>query len=97
MAALAYALLPVTGLIAFLGSRSPRTRWHGLQAIALGLVWAVVLYPAARLSAGLTQALFVLGALLWIWFMVATARGRDPALPFLGGILKEIAAAMREE
>ncbi|MEA2446774.1 MAG: hypothetical protein QOK47_411, partial [Actinomycetota bacterium] len=44
MAALAYLLPPVTGLIAFLFAIDPRLRFHGLQSVALGAVWPVAIY-----------------------------------------------------
>ncbi|MDQ3964310.1 MAG: hypothetical protein M3277_10430 [Actinomycetota bacterium] len=87
MAALAYLLLPVTGAFAFLLSRSPRTRTHGLQAIVLGTLWPLALYGASALAAVLTRVVAAAGVLVWLAFLVLTALGRDPKLPFLGGRL----------
>lgn len=89
MAALAYVLLPVTGILTFLLSASPRTRAHGLQAIVLGTLWPLLLYAASALAADLTWVVAVIGAFAWLGFMVLTASGRDPKLPFIGGWLFE--------
>ena len=91
MAALAYVLLPVSGLIAYLKGRSPRVRWHGLQAIALGLLWPVALYGCTYLTPGATQLCALLGALAWIGFLGATALGADPRLPGAGRLLERAA------
>ena len=81
MAALAYLFLPVTGLIAYLKGPSARVRFHGLQAVLIGLVWPIALYVASALSARMTQAVYLLGAVVWIGFMVGTLIGRDPRVP----------------
>lgn len=87
MAALAYALLPVTGLIAFATAAQPRVRFHGLQAIALGLAWPLFLYAAGAVSALATQIVFGAGLLLWMGLLIATLLGRDPRLPGLARVL----------
>jgi uncharacterized membrane protein len=84
MAALAYALLPLSGLIAYSMGTSERVRFHGLQAIVVGLAWPLLLYAASALAPIATQIVFALGCLVWLWLFVASAIGRDPALPFLG-------------
>jgi uncharacterized membrane protein len=81
MAALAYLLPPVTGLFAYLLGSRERTRRHGLQSVAFGLLWPLSLYGAAALSPGAVQATFGLGALLWLGLLVATAAGLDLHLP----------------
>lgn len=81
MAALAYLLLPLTGLCAFVLSHRSRVRLHGLQAIVIGTAWVVLLYAAAALSDAATVAVAVLGVLVWLGFLVATALGFDPRLP----------------
>lgn len=83
MAALAYALLPLSGLIAFLFASEPRVRFHGAQAIVFGTLWAGALYGASVASPTLTLIVAALGALAWLIFLVGTAGGRDPALPGL--------------
>jgi uncharacterized membrane protein len=91
VAALAYVLLPVSGLIAYLTGSTPRTRFHGLQAIALGAVWPILLYAATWTSPGVTQVVFLFGLLSWIALLVAAALGRDLELPLLGSRLRKIA------
>lgn len=91
MAALSYLLLPVSGLLAVALGTEARTRFHGMQAIVVGLVWAVALYGASAVSPGATKVAFVVGALTWFLLMGATAIGRDPKLPGLGGMLQSAA------
>jgi uncharacterized membrane protein len=91
MAALAYLLLPVTGLVAYLMG-GDRARAHGLQAIAIGLLWPLSLYAAALGPAVAVQAVFGLWAVVWLAFLVATALGRDPRLPLVGSLLFVVAA-----
>ena len=93
MAALAYVLLPVSGLIAYLKGSSPRIRFHGLQAILLGLLWPLALYACAYVSPGATQACFAVGAVVWVLFAGAAAFGADPRVPLVGGSLRRAAAA----
>ena len=91
MAAFAYVLLPITGLVAYLTGADGRARFHGLQAIAIGLLWPVALYIAALGPAVAVQAVFVVGALVWFGFLVATLLGRDPRLPLIGRSLERLA------
>ena len=87
MASLAYALPPLSGLIAFLrGSRS-RTRFHGLQAVLLGSLWPALLYVCSFITPGATQIAFVVGLAVWLVLLLATAFGRDPRLPLIGAVL----------
>jgi len=81
MAALAYVLLPLSGVIAFLTGRSARIRFHGLQAIAVGAVWAVAAYVASWTAPLVTVAVFVAGAALWVTLLVSSLIGRDIRLP----------------
>ena len=92
MAALAYALLPVSGLIAFLTAEDARVRFHGLQAIALGLVWPLLLYAAAAASERITQVVFGIGLVVWLGYLLGTLAGRDPRLPAVSGALARTAA-----
>ncbi len=80
MAALAYVLLPLSGVIAFLLGEE-RTRKHGLQAIELGLVWGLGAYVGSWIGPGVTRAVFVAGALVWLTLIAVTAAGRDLWLP----------------
>ncbi len=87
MTALAYLFPPVSGLVAYLKGSTARTRRHGLQAIALGAVWPASLYVGSWLSPGVTQAAFALGALVWLFLLIATAAGRDPRLPGVAALV----------
>ena len=87
MAALSYALLPLTGLAAYFLAGERRVRFHGLQAVVLGLLWPAGLYLCNALSLVATQLVFVVGALVWVAMMAATAAGADPRLPVIGGVL----------
>ena len=92
MAALAYLLLPVSGLAAYLLSERPRVRTHGLQAIALGLVWPAAAYAASAISPVATRVVFAAGAVTWIVFLVGAGLGKDPRLPVVGRLLERAAA-----
>jgi hypothetical protein len=93
MAALAYVLLPLSGLIAYAVGSSPRMRLHGLQAIVFGAAWPATLFVASWISARATQVVFALGAVAWIALLVLTAAGRDPGLPGLRGLLERAAVS----
>ena len=93
MAAFAYVLLPVSGLVAYFNGSDARIRWHGLQAIALGLLWPVALYGASAFSTRAAQMVWFIGAIVWLAFMVLAAVGRDVSLPFLGKLLRRAATA----
>jgi uncharacterized membrane protein len=92
MAALAYVLLPLSGLVAYAVGTSPRIRLHGLQAIALGAAWPAALFVASWISQWVTWVVFAVGALTWISLIVLTAAGRDPGLPGLKRLLRRAAA-----
>ena len=92
MAALAYVLLPLSGLVAYAVGTSPRVRLHGLQAIALGAAWPAALFVASWISQWATRVVFAVGALTWIVLIGLTAAGRDPGLPGLKGLLRRAAA-----
>jgi uncharacterized membrane protein len=91
VAALAYVLLPVTGLAAYLKGPTPRTRFHGLQAIVFGAVWPLLLYAATWTTPVATQVVAIVGFLGWLTLIVATAAGRDLQLPFVGRRLRAAA------
>ncbi len=93
MAALAYLLPPVTGLFAYLLGSRERTRRHGLQSVAFGLLWPAALFGAAALSPGTVQAGFVVGALMWVGMLLTTAVGLDLHLP---GTARWLGAASAE-
>lgn len=91
MAAFAYLLLPVSGLLAYFSGRTPRARWHGLQAIVLGALWPALLYLASALKESLVLPVAVAGAVVWLLFLAGAALGRDPSLPWIGSKLRELA------
>ena len=93
MAALAYILLPVSGVIAYFMGRTARMRLHGLQAVVLGAMWPAALYAGSAVSARVTQITWALGALVWLVLMGAAAFGRDLRLPLVGPTLQRVAAA----
>jgi uncharacterized membrane protein len=88
VAALAYVLPPLSGLVAYLSSDSERIRWHGLQSVLLGVTWPVALFGAALLTPGVTQVVWVVGALAWLTLLVGAAVGRNPRLPGVGARLR---------
>jgi uncharacterized membrane protein len=92
VAALAYLLLPVTGLVAYLKGSSRRVRFHGLQAIAIGLLWPLALYACTYAGPGATQAAFAIGGVVWVGFLASSAFGLTPRIPLLGPVLWRAAA-----
>ena len=98
MAALAYLLLPMTGLLVYVTTRDRRTRWHALQAVVLGIAFPVALYLASLGPPALVQGVFVVGTVTWIGFFVATLIGRDPKIPGLGRHLELLSVmSLRDE
>lgn len=91
MAALAYLFPPLTGLAVYFVATSPRERFHGLQAIALGLLAAISLYAASAIAAGLAPFVFVFWVLVWIFLIVSSLLGKDARVPVLGGFLRRAA------
>jgi hypothetical protein len=71
---------------------TPRTRFHGLQAVVLGVAWPLALLGAALVTPGVTQAIAALGALTWLVLLVGTALGKSPRLPGLGMVLWTLAS-----
>jgi hypothetical protein len=67
-------------------------RFHGLQAVLLGLVWPTSLYVCSMISPGATQIAFVVMAALWLIAMVGALLGRDPGIPGIRGLLANAAA-----
>ena len=90
-AGLAYLLLPVSGLLASFRGRTARTRFHGSQAVAIGLVWPLALWAASAISPSATKIVFALGALVWLGYMVLALFGANPRLPFIGRALASAA------
>jgi uncharacterized membrane protein len=92
MAALAYVILPISGLLAYFHGSSARMRFHGLQAIAIGALWPLALYGASAISRRASQAVWIAGGLVWLVFMVLAGAGIDARLPVLGRLLQRAAA-----
>ncbi|HYI45368.1 MAG TPA: hypothetical protein VE174_07915 [Actinomycetota bacterium] len=97
MAALAYLVPPVSGLIAFLIADRGRVRFHGLQSIVIGTVWPALIYLGAFVSPSLTRIAFFGGASVWVVLLMATALGRDLALPGVRGFRQEMVPPAAEE
>lgn len=91
MAALAYLLPPLTGLLAYITGSTPRARFNGLQAVTFGVSWPLLLYVASALSPRVTQGVFALGVVVWLVLLGATAFGAQPRLPGVGGFLERAA------
>lgn len=81
MSALAYLIPPATGLFAYLKGSSPRVRLHGLQSVALGILWPSALYVGSWISPTATRVAFAALAAIWIGLLVSTAFGLDPVVP----------------
>ena len=96
MAALAYVLLPLSGVIAFLVGGSRRVRFHGLQAIVVGTVWPLAAYAASTVASVATAVVFAAGGVLWMVLIVTALAGRDLRLPG-ATFLEEVAAAAGED
>lgn len=93
MAALSYLFLPISGLVAYLKGRKARTRFHGLQAILVGLLWPAALFACSTVSPGATQIAFGIGMLVWLTLLISSAAGGDLRLPFVGAALWRAAHA----
>ena len=81
MAALAYLLPPLSGLLVYSMDRDQRARFHGLQAVVFGFLWPAAIYAGSLAGPTGTRIVFAVGALIWVAFFGATALGRDPRLP----------------
>src|SRR5687768_15475939 len=86
MAALAYVLLPFSGMLAYFSWAGSRVRFHGAQAICFGSAWALLLFAASAASAVLTQIVAAVGAGIWLVLIVGTALGRDLRIPGVGAL-----------
>ena len=92
MAGAAYLLLPISGALAYFNGGDARTRFHGLQAIIVGLIWPLSLFVCSAVTPGATQIAAAVGAAVWLGLLVATALGRDPRLPLIGGAIRRASA-----
>ena len=91
MAGVAYLLLPITGAIAYFTGADARTRFHGLQAILLGVAWPLALILCSKITPGATQIAAAAGGLVWLTFTALAALGLDPAIPFIARPLRRMA------
>lgn len=91
VAPLAYLAPPISGAVAFLFAVDPRVRFHGLQSVAIGASWPVILYVASIVSSIATQLVFAIGLLVWIGSFIVAAVGRDVRLPVIGPALARAA------
>ncbi|MFN2588962.1 MAG: hypothetical protein ABR613_12715 [Actinomycetota bacterium] len=57
----------------------------------LGALWPAFLYLAAATVETLVLPLAIAGAAIWLLFLLGAALGRDPALPWLGAKLRDLA------
>jgi hypothetical protein len=92
VAALAYLVPPLSGLVVYFAAGEERPRWHGLQSVLLGVAWPAALYTGSAVSPGLTQAAAACGVVVWLLFLVGAASGRDPRWPVAGRWLRALAA-----
>ena len=86
MPALAYLLLPISGMAAYFLSTTERGQFHGAQAVAMGFVWPITLYVSSFVAPVATQVVFALGMIVWIGLIVTTAVGKDLRLPYVGAL-----------
>ena len=91
MAGAAYLLLPISGALAYFSGADARTRFHGLQAICLGVLWPAALFACSAITPGATQIAFAAGAIVWLGLLVSTAAGMDLRLPLIGKMLRRAA------
>ena len=93
MAALAYLLPPISGLVAYFAASSERVRLHGFQSVLFGVLWPAALYGGSAISAGATQAVFFAGLALWLALFALTLFGLNPRVPGTGALLSRLTAS----
>jgi uncharacterized membrane protein len=91
VATLAYLFPPLTGLAVYFVATSSRERFHGLQAITLGLLAAISLYAASAVSATITPFVFAFWVVVWLALIVTSLLGKDVRIPLLGRLLQRAA------
>ena len=91
MAGLAYLLLPISGALAYFNGKKARTRFHGIQAVILGVLWPAALYAASAIGPDVTFVVAIAGAVVWATFMLVALFGRDLRFPFVGRKLERLA------
>ena len=88
MAGLAYLFLPISGALAYFNGKRPRTRFHGIQAVILGILWPAALLGASAIGPDATFLVAVGGAVVWVTFMLVASIGRDLRFPLVGKTLQ---------
>ncbi len=83
---LAYLLLWITGVIVYFtkGRDDPRTKFHSIQAILLGLVSAIISIISGLI--GLLAITWVINFLIWLYGLYIGFKaynGADVAIPFI--------------
>jgi uncharacterized membrane protein len=91
VAAIAYLFPPLTGLAVYFVGTSERERFHGLQAIALGLLAAVSLYAASAISSASAPYVFAFWVIVWFVSLFGALIGKDVRVPLLGKLLERAA------
>ena len=87
---LAYVLTILTGVIFLVIDRRPEVRFHAMQAIIFGIVWAVVgilrqVLTFFPLNIVLWLA-WLAGLVLWVVLMVQGFQGNHFKLPYIGDL-----------
>ncbi|HVL64077.1 MAG TPA: hypothetical protein VM573_02780 [Actinomycetota bacterium] len=91
MSAAAYLLPPISGLIVYLRGRDAAARFHGLQSVALGVLWPAGMWLGSFVAPLATLVLFVTGLVAWLAMLIGALFRRDVALPLLGHVLRRAA------
>lgn len=61
--------------------------------MVIGLLWPLALWGASAVTPSATKAVFALGALVWLGYMLLTLFGANPRLPVIGRALESAAAS----
>jgi len=90
---LAYVLTIITGVIFLVIDRRPEVRFHAMQAIIFGIVWAVVgilrqVLTFFPLNIVLWLA-WLAGLVLWVVLMVQGFQGNHFKLPYIGDLAEQ--------
>jgi uncharacterized membrane protein len=90
---LAYVLTILTGVIFLVIDRRPEVRFHAMQAIIFGIVWAVVgilrqVLTFFPLNIVLWLA-WLAGLVLWVVLMVQGFQGNHFKLPYIGDLAEQ--------
>lgn len=93
---LAYVLTIITGVIFLLTDKRPEVRFHSMQAILFGIVWAVISFIPGVLRVGLLGLILWLASVamfvLWIVLMIQAFQGNHFKLPVIGDLAEQQAA-----